>query len=536
MNTKQKNPKNFYLKAFLISFSITTIVYSFMILQFWWGNHDWNPLRYGLNQKDLFFEARYSQLIPMTILLNGQILPPFLFILSFALLSFLGLLLAKHLSLPQKKLYYITFSLLLILSPHTPILFYYLFITFPLLFWGCIGISLLFLSQKPYKIWKIILGSFGFFLLLGSYPPILALIFTIFIGKLLHNYLTSKQNIKQITINGLFFIAQLILATIGYKITCIYLKHLGLLNPKMYNISLRSPSDIISQILPESIAPITQLPFLYNSFGTTYTIFYSLILLGGLWQIFRLLPNKLMAIIFSLSLFLASRVSFILSPEASQAVFRISWWGNTGIIAVFLSLLYKNKQTIIRNLLFAISIFFIISFSKTDYEVQKVQYLSFHAERLFHKRVEERLFSFQEFSLDNDYLSLSLGYPNFHHHFCYNDCQKFNNELLSATVMPADFGQVIFWDEIKNPLIAKYGVWNNKLWLVIDRHLKNFTSQDLTSNLNNLRLWMYIKAQNYPHQNSIFIDNKLIVFNFDDVFFNKNKETVLRSLDYFSKK
>ena len=71
---------------------------------------------------------------------------------------------------------------------------------------------------------------------------------------------------------------------------------------------------------------------------------------------------------------------------------------------------------------------------------------------------------------------------------------------------------------------------------VTDKHLKNFTPQDLAQNLNNLRLWMYIKAKSYPHQNSIFIDNKLIVFNFDDIFFNKNKETVLNNLNFFSKK
>ena len=64
MATKAANNKKFYLKAFLISFSIISIVYSFMIFQFWWGNHDWEFLKDGILLKDGFFEARYAQHLP----------------------------------------------------------------------------------------------------------------------------------------------------------------------------------------------------------------------------------------------------------------------------------------------------------------------------------------------------------------------------------------------------------------------------------------------------------------------------------------
>ncbi|MBR1373575.1 hypothetical protein IJ556_03885 [bacterium] len=530
MQSNRVDDKIFYFKAFILSFGIIFTVYSFMMFQFWWGNHDWSYLIHGLRIGDTFFEARYSQLMPMVLLLQGQILPPLLFILTFLLLSLLGLLLGKYLSLPQQKIYYVLFILLLALSPYTPILFYYVFIMFSLLFWGCVGVSLLFLTGRPYHLGKFLIGCLGFFILLGSYPPILALVLSVFVGKLLKNYLLSRQSFLQIMMDGAFLVAQLIFAVIGYRIAYIFLTSLGYLNTQMYNLSVRSLSDIFYQFLPEIFAPMSQVVYLYNSLGLVYVLFYSIVLVGALWRIFFMAKNKIIAVFLVLVLFLLARLPFVLSASAYYATFRVNWWGNAGILAVCLSLIFETKQKFLRNTILFLSALFLFNFIKTDYEIQKVQYLAFKTERLFQKRVEERLFTFTDFNLANDYSTLNFGYPNFHHRFCYLGCRGFDNELMSATVLPADFGTAIFWDEIKSPVVARYGIWNNRLWFVADPHLKNLQQPITAENLYNLRRWMYMKAKKYPSSEGIFIDNKMIVFYFDDIFFNKNREMALHHL------
>ena len=201
---------------------------------------------------------------------------------------------------------------------------------------------------------------------------------------------------------------------------------------------------------------------------------------------------------------------------------------------MFLALLVRQNKMWVKNLSFMIIAFFISSFITTDYEIQKMQFLAFKSERLFQKRVEERLFSYSNFNLNEDYVTLSLGYPGFHQRFCYKNCQGFNNEVLDSTILPAEFGSVIFWDEVRNPLVAKYGVWGNQLWFVRDPSLKNRELRDINIDVKDMRYWMYLKAKTYPNTDGIYLGNKFIIFNFDDLFFNRYRETIARNILNFN--
>ena len=534
MTEKQRFFDNFYLKILLIGWGLGCVIYSFMAFQFWWGNHDWSFLKNGITLDDGFFEARYSQHLPNVLFFEGQVLPLFGSVLSIFFLVLLLLLIARYLDIPKKSIYYLSFIGLLFSLPHTAILFYFVFYTFPLVFWGCFGVLLLFLSENFHKWWKFILGSCGFFLLLGSYPANLGLILTLFVGKRTLNYVYYKENFKEIICKACFFLGQLCVAYISYKCMYVYLEKIGYLNSMMYNLAVRDIRGVLQQVFVEIVFPFIRFSEIFSSLGFTYVVFFYALCVFAVSYILFMARNRVVALLLIVGLLLASRIAFLLSNSAYLATFRVSWWGQVGLISVFLALLVHQNKMWVRNLSFMIIAFFISSFITTDYEIQKVQFLSFKSERLFQKRVEERLFSYSNFNLNEDYVTLSLGYPGFHQRFCYKNCQGFNNEVLDSTILPAEFGSVIFWDEVRNPLVAKYGVWGNQLWFVRDPSLKNRELRDINIDVKDMRYWMYLKAKTYPNTDGIYMGNKFIIFNFDDLFFNRYRETIARNILNFN--
>ena len=531
MTVGTQNNKKFYLKAFLISFVIISIVYSFMIFQFWWSNHDWIFLKNGINLKDGFFESRYSHHLPTVLFFEGQILPPTIFIVVFALLSLLSLQIANYLQIPKKIPYYILFILLLSVCPHTPILFYYMHYALPLIFWGCFGTLLLFLSQNPHKLWKFILGSSGFFLLLGSYPPILTLPCTLFIGQRIQKYISGRETPKENIKETLFYISQLFFAGILYKLMISYLTGLGAVNTLMYNTSLKSIKDIFLSLFSEPLTYFTRINEQYQTLSISYILLLYIPLFTAIVITIKHAQNKIWVFLLIYALIAASRLPFVLSDNAHLASFRITWWGQTALITFGLSVIFKTKKTWLKNIIFMVSALLLFIFIRTDFSLQKTQYLTFRSERLFQKRVAERLFSLPDFDINQKYATLNLGYPDFSHHFCIPDCHGFDNELLSHTVLPADFGPAIFWDEIKNPVTHRYGYWSQTLWTVYGNRKLPTTFSYTPEDIAKLRHWMYFTAQKYPHKGAIYLNSHLIVFNFDNIFFNKNKENILRNLN-----
>ena len=527
------NDINFYIKVFLWGFCFCCVVWSFMLFQFWWGNHDWDYLRDGIKLQDGFFEARYSQHLPTVLFLNGQILPFFSCFLSLGFLSLLGVLLAYYLHCPKDRVVYGLFICFLATLPHTAILFYYVFIMFPLFFWGCVGAGLLFLSVGPYRLWKFIGGICGFIILLGSYPPVISLVLTVFIARHILYYIQGKQSFKEIIFNGLFLLGQLLLAYTIYRGIFLYLGKIGALNTKMYNVVMRDVVDIFRQIVTEVVAPISVIPQIAKSTGAFYTILYCLLMGSGLGIIFYLAPNRFIAFLLVCGLFLASRIAFLLSASAYSAAFRVTWWGEIGLMLSFLAILLQVKKQWVRNLIYLGCVLFCISFIKTDSEIQKVQWLAFNGENLFHKRVKERLFSYPQFDFKRHYITLNIGYPDFHRQFCYKNCQGFNNELLDSTVLPADFGKVIFTDETNNPVSNRLGYWGKQLYFVTEKSNLTLASYVSENELSDMRYYLYKNSLSYPEERAVYINHNLIVFNLEQLSFYKEREDILHQLGHF---
>jgi hypothetical protein len=202
-----------------------------------------------------------------------------------------------------------------------------------------------------------------------------------------------------------------------------------------------------------------------------------------------------------------------------------------GLIAFSLAVLFNFGHQFVRNFAFLFCSIFFVIFVKTDFEIQKVQFFGFWGERGYQRRVEDRLFDYPIFDVNRTYMTLNLGYPDIHRHFCYDGCYGFNNELLDASVLPADFGQFIFWDEQKQPVNMRYGFWVKKLWFVGRGDPVELRPRHIDDKIRNIRQWMYSGVKKYPSASSIYMDDQFIIFNLDEHLFNISREYILNHFD-----
>ena len=530
MTRAQKNNFSFYLKPFLWGWGICLVVYLFMIFQFWWGNHDWKPLVYGIKWSDGLFEARYSQHLFTVIFLNGQILPTLYVIISLGLLVLLCLLSAEYLGLVKDKKTYLLFILLLSCSPYTLILFKYVFITVPLIMWGSVIILLLKLSEGAHTLKKWLISIFGFAFALGGYPPNISFLATMFCGRKIISYQSKQQNLRQIITDSAFLASTLAL---GYAINRLIVHMLTLhfgLDFQMYNMRTSSFAEMLQKIPQELLKAFQEIGTVYQDLGLFYAFFVLTICIWALIKIIKDSPNKFIAMLMVCCLVLATHVAYLVSANAWYAKFRIGYWAFLGLSAVALSILLSIKHRIAKNLMFGFSLLALLCFIKTDFNIQKMMFYKFNLERLYHKRIEERFFDYPLFNLDGSYATLNFGYHDFLPHICGDGCSNFNNEILDNTILPADLGYTLFWDEVKSPVSLKFGIWGRTFWKVADPVLKNDWTTTQKSNQQDINMWLYMQSKTYPSPESIYIDNKYILMNLDKAFFNQNKGLLSREI------
>ena len=526
-----KNYKD-YIKSILISLGLLSIVYFYMLCNFWWGNHDWGYLKSGASIQSGLFEARYSQHLFTILFLDGHILPIFAFLSGFICIAIKSILIGKYFELPSK--YWTIIALFIGINPHIYALFYYVYLFFPFMVWSLFGVGLLFLFEGKIKWWKLCLAILGFVLVFGSYPPNLAFIFVLFIGKRILFYVEGKEKFKDVFVRMIVFLVQILIAGFVYKILYNYLLGANLINTDMYNIKTNSLVDIIINLPVEFLSSITQLFYGFSFMGLNYIIPLSLIVFLGVMSVLLNAKNKYITILGLIVLFLASRFAFIVSSHSEFAIFRLMYWGRLGIYVFCLVVLFKEKKKWLKNALFVLLGFFFFKFSITNFEIQKNQNLGFVAGRLYQKRLLDTIISSKNYNEKDEYISLNFGQPNFREKF-YSD--KYNTgEMLGLNlVFEFDVANFLFWEETKSPIIIGAGISGNSI-LRVDRDGKEkwWDRQywsDNPENMEKIRYWLYTEAEPYPSYKSVYVDDKYLILVLDKLVFYKYRELVATSLD-----
>ena len=131
----QQIDKNFWFKCFGVVYAITLIVFSFYAITFFFGNHDFFYMRFGVNLTQGFWEGRFTQFILHELLFNRQVLPILYPLFSLAFYSLTSILLAKIWNIPQNKIVVTLFALLIALNPYILSHLYYTYLSISIMFW-----------------------------------------------------------------------------------------------------------------------------------------------------------------------------------------------------------------------------------------------------------------------------------------------------------------------------------------------------------------------------------------------------------------
>jgi len=525
MIKKQAIIDDFYLKTFLIGWGISCVVWSFMIFQFWWGNHDWGYLRSGISLTSGFFEARYSLQLPTILFLDGHIYPVLTIISTLALLVCLGILVGVYLDVPKKLKNYLFLVFFAGFNPYNFALFYYNHYMFSLVFWGCVGIVFLFFNEKTKIGWGTVFNVLLIFLLLGSYPPIIMLILVLFMAKRLKRYCDGQETLVQICKLGIYFSFQFLLGYLGFKLVFLYLDSRQFINNKMYNLSFRSMRDVLYQIIPELMQSLLQLFHQYTFLENAYCLLTAILVIFAVILVYQSKVSKFGITLLVLGLFLVSRFAFLLAGDSSKiAEFRLEYWGKQGVMFFALSVILRNKSLVVKNFsnLWLFILFFF--FACTSFEIQKVQHLGFLAGRKMQQRMHEYVTRQPMFDFKKQYLSITLGNPNFR--IRYVDDKYFTSEMTGNTLtFPVEYIFGLFWDDTLPFITVRSSLGKNVIYrssnVAIDYWRNN------PQNMENIRYWLYNDAR----YSNVYVDDRYIIAVLDMNDFYKYRELVAAKLD-----
>ena len=531
MVKKQAIIDNFYLKTFLTGWGICCLVWSFMIFQFWWGNHDWPYISQGVLLSSGLFEARYSLHLLFVAFLKGQLFPVYLTIFTLGVLVAEGLLFASYLEIPKKLENYLFVVLFVGLNPYSFVLFYFVHYMFSLVSWGFIGACFLFLVEKPWKWWKFLLGGVLFYGIIGSYPPNIALIFVLFTAKRLKKYCDKQENFFQICKMVIYLFLQIILGYLGFKITFFLLVKNHFLNLDMYNLALRSIEEVFYNSLPELRQSFLQLFHQRSFMEWEYCLLIAGMIAVAIILVYQNNISKFVVTILLLASFLASRFGFLVSGDSSGfAIFRMEYWGRLGIALFALGVLLNVDSKFIRNMLFLWCVICLYKFVKTDFDIQKIQYLGWQAHQRYELRLKEKILE-QGFNIDNKYIAADFGYPRFRLKYFSGNVitgemseypHVFSGDIVNHLFSEEKVSPVAVYTEIKGDLLVKHPVktdeemWKNKSYW-----------QDNPENMKNIRFWLYNEAKG----NGVYVDDKYIILVLETKIFYQKRELVANWLD-----
>jgi len=528
----QKSTTIFYFKTFMVEWGLCCLVYAFMFFQFWWGNHDWEYVRHGVELNSGFFEARYSQHIPTILLFEGQFFPIMTILVSLLGVILFAIFSAAYLQMPKKTSAYVLFSLFIGLNPHIFALFYYQHILISFIYWPLICLWALYWIEQKQTICRFLVLVLALVGGLGSYPPLFTLIFCLFVIRRLWRIIENNENLRVTMWICLSFVLALVVALCIQKSIHFWLVKVGYVSPDMYNLQMRNIWDIF-QVLPYELKmSIMQFFHQYAFMGSLYVVFSAVLVGFGIIVFIFKECKSVLCLIGLLGLFLLSRFTFIVADNAYNAEFRIEYWGKLGIYIFVLSVLFRQKALFIKNISLCLVALGIICFAKTDFEIQKVQALAFRAEGNYQQRIYERILQHQNFDKNKSYISFVFGLPNLRRHFYYKNDLRAEELLDYSMIFGFDFVNKLFESEGESPIGVGMEVWEGKFFRAIRNPAVGqslYSSQD-DEYILNIMYWLYNKAEQYPNANAIYIDNRYIILVPDAKTFYQKREQFIQGI------
>lgn len=501
LKSKIKELDNRYLKAFWIAFGIVNIVFLFHTVNFMFGDHDWNYIRSGTYWSEGSFEGRPLHFVLQCIFFDGQVLPILNNLISFAMLTLGGMVLAKYWKLPLTTFNYTVFTTFFAVLPYTLVWLYYakdtlINLSLPLI---CVGALICAEKQESKKRWlwhigAILLMLFSF----SSYAAVINLYGVCLVGKILIEYAGGK-NFITIVKSKLATIADILVALIGYKIIISFSSLTSDYNTQLVSLDYL-PTKLAETFQVMLTQFVTPLPFMEYKFKillllVTIIGFAAVMLKGGI----KKTPLLILGI---LGMLFASKIAYLIAEERGQVlaemenfafVPRLDFYGLALIytFGVRLCLEFYNckyAQKVISALLVVITFMSCVR----DVYAQKVWKLGFDAEMKAHERIVSRLEEIPSFFADKKYRLLQIGSLALRKNYYRKDDKEVASlDLLETSYTPEFMSRIVY-----NFYYPEDVFYDNAVLGALSKKGQDFIRNE---------------AEVWPSQKSIYIDGDIVI-------------------------
>lgn len=481
------------------------------IINFFWGNHDWDWVKNGIPLDSGIFEGRFSQFILPTILFAGNLLPIFPVVLGLGFLSLSAIMLLNLWQIPQKSYLYILLGLNIVITPYLISWFYFAFITLSCLSWTFVIILSYYILQNQTfpKHLSIFFAILLFTLALGGYPPVInmigVIIFSLILGDLCHTGLSIKFLIKKY-LPHIFAIVMSValLLFIQYELR----KHN--LQYDTYNTEGLDVKNLLAKLglcftsaFKQFVTTTSFVPYFYKYISLCFCF---LALIFAFYKLPRKLPHIICFILALMGLLLSSTITLFAAKNTIyiQDEPRIDFFSLPYIYTFAIVLLIQIAPKFIKNItLLFISLLVVDNINNLAYAA-KVWKLGFTAEGNFSERFITRLEEHPQFvPHPNRYTFIQGGVLNFRQRFYKQSShhEKIDSYTLSAPYIPWHLPYKAYTFYYPENFVKKdYDVY----WTIVPASAVPFT----------VKTEKYIEedATPWPHSQALYVTPRTIIF------------------------
>lgn len=368
----------FWFKCWGVVWGILATVFSFYMVMFFLGNHDWQFIRYDMPLSAGMWEARLTQFVPPRLFSLGRMLPIWNALLGFMFLSAAAVLLAWWYQFKPKMFSVVLFSLLIVIHPYVCASLYYVYL---FLSFGCwhflsvLGLVSAWQFAENHKFKYFIGAVICLWSALSGYAACVELIGVLVLGKFMLEYCAPMQKgfIKKWVIFGFNILAVLGLYMLSLKV----LQHANILDLGMYNTQTLSVAEIIERFKNKWQMPFVVLNVDFPYIGKNFSIFF-----GGLVLVFNLVLiqafcfRKYVPILcLELASFYAAFAAAFVAPFDSFYMFRVHAFSVPYLVGVMLAVILLQGKNVYKNAAYVISICLVLVFVQSNLTTQKIWYL-----------------------------------------------------------------------------------------------------------------------------------------------------------------
>ncbi len=482
-------------QAFIWIFSIVNLVFLWHTITFFFGNHDWGQIKYGVHFCWSLFDGRWGAGLIQQVV-GGDILPVWNNLFCFAGFTLATIFLAKYWELPKNAFTYTIFGLFIILMPYTPP--WLQFVRSETHFWNIflIVISLVLCSYK--KLWAYLLAFLLLYFCLGCYAAMLPAMFIIFFGRCILDVWFDNKTPQQLIKDRWQTFCIIILSFAAFTVTWLLMKKFGVIipMPTVENVGLSTLLSNFAQvgigIRDSFLHPLPYIP-------TGFKILLGLAIPIVIWLMKNYSKEKA-ALLFTLFLgvIVSTQITNLLSVADYSNQLRIDFFAMPYTYALFWTILLRTGKCCenFAILFMCIAIFYS---SLQDIRDQKVKY--------FDKLHDVRIYE--------DVISRIKSNPNFNSEKRYNLFIVGEVERTWETTTFDKYNSKMSWENAWAPFVPN---WNAKEYFdFYEKHSYiNFSYDNCTVPLSDEDLikmdtdYLLNKAAPYPNLNSTHIDNENI--------------------------